>query len=101
MPTDPTLNQPFTLACAWCDFTTPDPGAIVLHMIETGHGLSDKVRAEMVESGMPAELETVLGKLQRGAVCLNYQPDANGECLNCDEPADAHPQRVLDDDHER
>ncbi len=22
--------------------------------------------------------------------CDNYRPDHNGECLNCDEPADAH-----------
>lgn len=23
-------------------------------------------------------------------VCKDYKPDHNGECLNCDEPADAH-----------
>lgn len=26
--------------------------------------------------------------------CYNYAPDANGECLNCDEPGDAHPRKV-------
>jgi hypothetical protein len=93
-------DKPFTLACAWCDFTTEQPDEIVLHMMTTGHGLGDQVKAGMVESGMPAELATVIGKLQRGELCMNYQPDANGECVNCDEPADAHPQRVLDDDHE-
>jgi len=24
--------------------------------------------------------------------CHNYRPDHNGECLNCDEGADAHPR---------
>lgn len=23
--------------------------------------------------------------------CAKYRPDHNGECLDCDEPADAHP----------
>lgn len=28
---------------------------------------------------------------RRDVTCADYRPDHNGECLNCDEPADAHP----------
>jgi hypothetical protein len=41
------------------------------------------------------ELDTVLpdsllDRLDRAVACNSYNPDHNGECLNCDEPADAH-----------
>jgi len=32
-------------------------------------------------------LAGIIAKLN---VCADYRPDHNGECLNCDEPADAH-----------
>lgn len=31
------------------------------------------------------------------AVCRDYRPDHNGECLNCDEPAEAHALALLDE----
>lgn len=66
MSDDTPTGPPITLACGHCTFTTQDPGAIVLHMIETGHGLSTAVRADMIESGLPHELAEKIGQLQRG-----------------------------------
>jgi len=33
---------------------------------------------------------------ERGKRCREYRPDRNGECLACDEPADAHAESALD-----
>ena len=40
----------------------------------------------------PSELnETIIAVFERVArACDDYRPDHNGECLTCDEPADAH-----------
>ena len=34
--------------------------------------------------------KAILAKGQEGVTCPEYRPDHNGECLNCDEWADAH-----------
>jgi hypothetical protein len=44
----------------------------------------------------PLSLFSVL--VQDAPSCREYRPDHNGECLTCDEPADAHqlPRRTHD-----
>jgi hypothetical protein len=36
------------------------------------------------------DLQRAKELLTNGRYCLDYRPDHNGECLNCDEWADAH-----------
>ena len=56
------------LCCGWCDFETERPGDMVGHMVASGHGLSDGVKADMVESALPAELERVLTGILDGSI---------------------------------
>jgi hypothetical protein len=71
------MADPFKLACGWCEFITTAPGDMVAHMLASGHGLAPGVAGDMVESGLPAELERVLSGLQDGS--LKGEPVAEGD----------------------
>lgn len=47
---------------------------------------------ERVERNPPPQppATTAREALSRALACPEFRPDHNGECLNCDEPADAH-----------
>lgn len=38
-----------TLACGLCDYTTMTPAEMIMHMVETGHGLSAEMRKDMMD----------------------------------------------------
>jgi hypothetical protein len=65
------MADKMTIRCAWCDVESDDPGAIVAHMLASGHGLganADAFRKDCVETALPGELERVLSGIQDGSI---------------------------------
>lgn len=70
--------------------TVPKAVADALACLETGQ-LARAVIVDVTDEHTVLVIEPSRDEEQ--PMCQHYQPDHNGECLECDEPADAHRRR--------